>query len=50
MRETMLQERDPGWFFFLSVVREVETVKARPCWNMDGPAIKNSPGAPTPGE
>lgn len=22
MRETMLQERDPGWCFFLSVVRE----------------------------
>ena len=39
MRETMLQERDPGWCFFLSVVRE-EAVGSRPAAKKKAPPPK----------
>ena len=39
MRETMLQERDPGWCFFLSVVRE-EAAGSRPAAKKKAPPSK----------
>ena len=39
MRETMLPERDPGWCFFLSVVRE-EAAGSRPAAKKIAPPPK----------
>lgn len=39
MRETMLPERDPGWCFFLSVVRE-EAAGIRPTAKKKAPPSK----------
>ena len=39
MRETMLPERDSGWCFFLSVVRE-EAARSRPAAKKKAPPPK----------